>query len=542
MIQYKRDTLTVKVYESRNSMGVSAAREIAACIKKLLEEKESINMLFAAAPSQNEMLAALAADPSIRWEKINAFHMDEYVGISRNAPQGFANFLKKALFDKVTFASVNLLDCTAEPCKEAERYSALLLKNPLDIVCMGIGENGHIAFNDPHVADFDDPALVKIVDLDEVCRMQQVHDGCFAALEDVPKYALTLTVPALHNAKYHFCVVPAATKAEAVKNMVEGEIGEKCPATILRQTENAVLYCDADSGALLSAPFEVGFITDEVSQNLDEAIDFARAFGIRNIELRSVEGLSPYEYTDDLVQKIKQQCDTAGIKICAISAPLFKCDYADREEREAQIRSFEQLVKRAKILGADLLRGFDFWASGVPVDKRAEAYKPILEICKKYSVRLALEYDPSVHASTPEKLEELLSEINDPIATALYDPGNGAYADADDIPYPNGYEILRSHISHIHVKDTLIHDGKPVCVSVGNGSVDYAGLFKRLYQDGYTGCVMLETHYRKKCELTEEQMKRPGGYGFSEGAYDASKESMESLIELIKTAGKEALK
>jgi len=191
---------------------------------------------------------------------------------------------------------------------------------------------------------------------------------------------------------------------------VEGEIGEKCPATILRQTENAVLYCDADSGALLSAPFEVGFITDEVSQNLDEAIDFARAFGIRNIELRSVEGLSPYEYTDDLVHKIKQQCDAAGIKICAISAPLFKCDYADREEREAQIRSFEQLVKRAKILGADLLRGFGFWASGVPVDKRAEAYKPILEICKKYSVRLALEYDPSVHASTPEKLEELLSK------------------------------------------------------------------------------------------------------------------------------------
>ena len=283
MIQYKKDKLTVKVYETRNAMGISAAQEISSCIKKLLADKESINMLFAAAPSQNEMLAALAGDSLIPWERIHAFNMDEYVGIAKDAPQGFANFLKSALFDKVPFASVNLLDCTAEPREEAKRYSELLRAHPLDIVCMGIGENGHIAFNDPHVADFNDSELVKIVDLDEVCRMQQVHDGCFAAFEDVPQYALTLTVPALHHAEYHFCVVPAAAKAQAVKNTVEGEIGEKCPATILRITENAVLYCDADSGSLLNAPFELGFITDEVSQDLDEAIEFARSFGIQNM-------------------------------------------------------------------------------------------------------------------------------------------------------------------------------------------------------------------------------------------------------------------
>ncbi|MEE1043435.1 MAG: 6-phosphogluconolactonase, partial [Clostridia bacterium] len=127
--------------------------------------------------------------------------------------------------------------------------SKLLKENPVDIVCMGIGENGHIAFNDPHVADFNDPKLVKYVELDEMCRNQQVNDGCFAKIDDVPKYAMTLTIPALVSAKYNFCIVPAPTKAQAVKNTVCGEISEKCPASILRRKDNAILYCDADSSA-----------------------------------------------------------------------------------------------------------------------------------------------------------------------------------------------------------------------------------------------------------------------------------------------------
>ena len=177
--------------------------------------------------------------------------MDEYVGIDKSAPQGFAMFLKNALFDKVPFKTVNTLDSTANPEQEAARYSKLLAENPVDIVCMGIGENGHIALNDPHVADFNDSSLVKKVDLDDVCRMQQVHDGCFASLDDVPKYALTLTIPALTSGKYQFCVVPAETKANAVKNTVYGDIDERCPASILRTLDNAVLYCDNDSGKFI---------------------------------------------------------------------------------------------------------------------------------------------------------------------------------------------------------------------------------------------------------------------------------------------------
>lgn len=251
MLQKKSDKLIIKIYDTRAEMGANAGKEISDCIKSMLETKDEINIIFAAAPSQNEVLDYLAHDITIPWNKINAYHMDEYVGIDKTAPQGFAMFLKNALFDKVPFKSVNTLDSTADPDHEAEKYTKLLKENPVDIVCMGIGENGHIAFNDPHVADFKDTKYVKKVDLDQVCRMQQVHDGCFATLDDVPMYALTLTIPALAAAKYHFCVVPAATKANAVKNTVYGDINEKCPATILRTLDNAILYCDNDSGALI---------------------------------------------------------------------------------------------------------------------------------------------------------------------------------------------------------------------------------------------------------------------------------------------------
>ena len=246
------DKLKTNIYNTRVEMGRGAADDIALCINKLLKTKSEINMIFAAAPSQNEVLASLCADKTIDWTKINAYHMDEYVGLPVGAPQAFSNFLKAAIFDKVPFKSVNLINPTAtDPEAESKRYAKLLKDNPADIVVMGIGENGHIAFNDPHVADFNDPSLVKVVDLDDVCRMQQVHDGCFATIDDVPKYALTLTVPALTNPKYRFCVVPASTKAQAVKNTVTGEIGEWCPATVMRVTDGSVMYCDKDAAALL---------------------------------------------------------------------------------------------------------------------------------------------------------------------------------------------------------------------------------------------------------------------------------------------------
>ena len=248
----KKDLLTVNIYDTRTQMGEAAAKDIKACILSLLEKKETINMIFAAAPSQNEVLASLALDKEIPWNRVNAFHMDEYIGLSADAPQGFGNFLKAHIFGLAPFRSVNYIDISAADAEaECARYAALLAQYPTDIVVMGIGENGHISFNDPPVADFADSKAVKPVLLDEICRNQQVNDGCFSTIDDVPKYAITLTVPTLFAGKNLFCIVPAKTKANAVKETLCGEIGEACPATVLRRHEKAVLYLDGDSSALL---------------------------------------------------------------------------------------------------------------------------------------------------------------------------------------------------------------------------------------------------------------------------------------------------
>lgn len=252
MNSFKVDNLSVNVFNTRAEMGCAAATDVKNCILSVLKTKDTVNMIFAAAPSQNEVLSQLVADKDIPWERINAFHMDEYIGLSPDAPQCFGNFLREHIFGLVPFKSVNYIDASATDADaECLRYSKLLANNPVDIVVLGIGENGHIAFNDPPVADFGDKKTAKPVALDEICRNQQVNDGCFATIEDVPTTAITLTVPALFAGKHLFCVVPAATKANAVYSTLRGEIGEHCPATILRRHESAALYLDADSSKLL---------------------------------------------------------------------------------------------------------------------------------------------------------------------------------------------------------------------------------------------------------------------------------------------------
>ena len=252
MKTFIKDKLTVNVYENRTLMGEAAARDIKAKIKELLSTKAEINMIFAAAPSQNDVLKALVEDKEIEWNRVNAYHMDEYIGLDKNAPQGFGNFLKSHIFGLVPFKSVNYIDITTtNPDAEAERYGKLLLDNPTDIVIMGIGENGHIAFNDPPVADFNDKRVVKPVKLDEICRQQQVNDGCFKSIDQVPTHAMTLTVPTLVKAPYLFCIVPAPTKANAVYETLNGSIDEHCPASILRLQENAILYLDDQSSKLI---------------------------------------------------------------------------------------------------------------------------------------------------------------------------------------------------------------------------------------------------------------------------------------------------
>ncbi len=246
---FQSSLLKVRIYDTRQSLADEAARETAAIIKRLGRRKGVVNIVFAAAPSQNEFLEALAKDELIPWEMVNAFHMDEYLGLEAGAPQSFKTYLNDHIFGKVDFKSVNYIaGQTADPETECQRYGQLLQAYPTDIVCMGIGENGHIAFNDPAVADFHDPQPVKVVELDDRCRMQQVHDGCFPEFDQVPEKAITLTIPALMSARFVFCSVPGPTKAEAVNTALNGEITETCPASILKTHPNATLYLDRQSG------------------------------------------------------------------------------------------------------------------------------------------------------------------------------------------------------------------------------------------------------------------------------------------------------
>jgi glucosamine-6-phosphate deaminase len=239
--------MELNVFNSRKEMGQAAARTVEARIMEVLEVKENVRIVFAAAPSQNEFLAALSASSKIPWEKVTAFHMDEYVGLGKDSPALFSNFLKERLFDKLPFQKVNLIDGNQNPEEECQRYADLLNQAPIDLICMGIGENGHLAFNDPPVADFNDSQIVKMVALDPVCRQQQVNDGCFPTLAEVPTHALTLTITALLDTSYICCVVPGKNKRQAVTDAVSGPIDTQCPASILRIHGNCHLFTDIDA-------------------------------------------------------------------------------------------------------------------------------------------------------------------------------------------------------------------------------------------------------------------------------------------------------
>lgn len=246
-----RGNIRVRIFDNRELLGEAAARATADAIRHLLAAQPLVNIIFAAAPSQNEFLAALSRQP-LEWSRINGFHMDEYTGLDPHSPQSFVCYLKTHLFDKTPFRSVHFLNgVAADPQAECRRYAALLEQLPTDIVCMGIGENNHLAFNDPPVADFHDPERVKVVTLDEDCRQQQVNDGCFPSLAAVPKQALTVTIPALLHCRYIFAMVPGERKAKAVYHTFDSPVTERYPSTILKLHPAVQLFLDRDSSKLI---------------------------------------------------------------------------------------------------------------------------------------------------------------------------------------------------------------------------------------------------------------------------------------------------
>jgi len=241
------DRLTIVRHPDRGTLGAVAGRGVADTLRRLLAAQPEVRMIFAAAPSQRETLAELVRADGIDWSRVTAFHMDEYIGLSDGAPQRFGRFLEEHLFAAVRPGRVHLIDGAADPAAECRRYAPLLAAAPIDVVCLGIGENGHIAFNDPPVADFHDPLPMKVVTLDADCRRQQVNDGCFPTLAAVPARALTLTIPTLMAGRHLCCAVPGPTKRAAVARLLSGTIATDCPATILRTHPDCTLHVDRDS-------------------------------------------------------------------------------------------------------------------------------------------------------------------------------------------------------------------------------------------------------------------------------------------------------
>jgi glucosamine-6-phosphate deaminase len=232
-------------------MGARAAADIASEIRALLARQDGARILFAAAPSQAEMLLSLRHANGVDWSRVYGFQMDEYLGLPADAPQRFGVWLRRMIFDHLPFAAVHLIEPEDDPNRAAADYAAKLNAAAIDIVCCGVGVNGHLAFNDPP-ADFNEPRTTRVVALDERSRQQQVDDKCFSSIHDVPTHAITVTIPGLLAARTIFCTVPGPQKNQAIRTMLEQPISSLCPASALRLHPRCTLYLDPDSAREIS--------------------------------------------------------------------------------------------------------------------------------------------------------------------------------------------------------------------------------------------------------------------------------------------------
>jgi len=248
---FQIENLAVKTYGETKAMGEAAADYVADKLQTAISKKGAANLILATGASQFSFLEALQTK-EIEWKKITVFHLDEYKGISESHPASFRKYLKERILNNVAPKKIYFLNGDAEDLEgELRSYEEELQAHPIDIACIGIGENGHIAFNDPAVADFKDPKLVKVVELDEACRNQQLGEGWFPTFADVPKEALTLTITAILNCNAISCVVPDERKAQAVYNTLYGDISTTCPASILRTHKETVLFLDKASASMI---------------------------------------------------------------------------------------------------------------------------------------------------------------------------------------------------------------------------------------------------------------------------------------------------
>lgn len=283
--------------------------------------------------------------------------------------------------------------------------------------------------------------------------------------------------------------------------------------------------------------FKKGVITDEISQDFKTSVELALKYKLDGVEIRSVWEKSPHELDKKDIAKIRDILSDTNLKVCGISAPFFKCNIDDSREVDAHIEILKKSMELANTLGTKFVRSFTFWKSGdfdKDLDKIVSRFEKPVELLKKENITLVLEFDPSVYASNARKLVKVIEKINSPYVKGLWDPGNDIYDPDGETPYPDGYEIIKKHMVHMHLKDAVkLDDGKAAGVPIGEGHVDYVGQFKALIRDGYNGYVVLETHYRPKHDIDDELMALPKGSAFSYLGYEATEECLIKWQKLL---------
>ena len=279
--------------------------------------------------------------------------------------------------------------------------------------------------------------------------------------------------------------------------------------------------------------FKLGIITDEVSQDFEEALKFSRDNGLECVELRSAWEKNPFEYTDDDFKRISECLKKYDMPLVCISSPFFKCSYNDTQTRKEHIEGLKRLISYKDILGYDKIRCFDFFKEdGVTLDMIKEAFAEPIELCKEKGITLVIESEPSANSSDCEKTAQTVKYINSPVVRALYEPGNNIYSDTEEVPFPDGYNAIKDVFCHVHIKDAIKENGKTTGVKIGDGVVDYEGMMKELILSGYSGAVVFEPHY-KPGGMSEELLRNPQGSAISAFGDIASKECIESLNEII---------
>lgn len=276
--------------------------------------------------------------------------------------------------------------------------------------------------------------------------------------------------------------------------------------------------------------FKKGVITDEISQEFKVAVELAQKYKLDGVEIRSIWDKGPQELEKKDISNIKSIMSDTDMVVCGISAPFFKCDIDSKEEVVGSIEILKRCINLAQTLDTKFVRGFTFWDKGNfdgNLNKIISKFEKPLELLEKENITLLLEFDPSVYAKNAQNLVKVLKGINSPYVKGLWDPGNDIYDPEDEVPFPDGYSIIKPYMVHMHLKDVRkLPSGKVIGTPIGEGQVDYIGQFRELIKDGYEGFVVLETHYRPKHDIGETLLALPKGSAFSYLGYEATEECL----------------